>query len=113
VASILAGRWQKPQAFPEEAYLSLIYPDMFFIPIYLFVSVLLLRGHWLGSVLAFVAGGGIIYVMIYLLALAGFSGAVNIIADGLFLACTVVSLWQVGRCAIFRQAIQLAAAADR
>ena len=41
-------------------------------------------------------GGGIIYVMIYLLALSGLSGTVNLVADGLFLGCTLVSLWQVG-----------------
>jgi hypothetical protein len=35
VASIFAGTWQKPEKFPEEAYFSLIYPDMFFIPLYL------------------------------------------------------------------------------
>ena len=75
---------------------SLIYPDMFFIPLYLLTAGLLLRRHWLGSVLAFVAGGGVIYVMIYLLALSGLSGAVNLIADGIFLACTLISLWQVG-----------------
>ena len=34
--------------------------------------------------------------MIYLLALSGFSGAVNLVADSLFLACTLVTLWQVG-----------------
>ena len=42
------------------------------------------------------AGGGIVYVMIYLLALSGLSGTVNLVADGLFLGCTLVSLWQVG-----------------
>jgi hypothetical protein len=99
VASILTGRWHKPEAFPQDAYVSLIYPDMFFIPIYLLTSALLLRRHWLGGVLAFVAGGGIIYVMVYLLALSRLSGSANLIADGSFLACTVASLWQVGyRC---------------
>jgi hypothetical protein len=96
VASVFAGAWEKPEKFPVEAYFSLIYPDMFFIPLYLLTAWLLLRRHWLGSVLAFVAGGGVIYVMIYLLALSGLSGAVNLIADGIFLACTVISLWQVG-----------------
>jgi hypothetical protein len=63
----------------------------------LFVTAtLLFRRHWLGSALAFVAGGGIVYAMIYLLALSDFSGAVNLTADGIFLACTFVSLWQVG-----------------
>ena len=105
VASIFAGTWQKPAAFPEEAYVSLIYPDMLFIPLYLLTAGLLLRRHWLGSVLAFVAGGGVIYVMIYLLALSGFSGAVNMIADSIFLACTLVSLWQVGYRVSLRKAV--------
>lgn len=38
------------------------------------------RRHWLGSILAFVAGGGIIYVTIYLLALSGLSGTANLVA---------------------------------
>ena len=105
VASIFAGTWQTPEKFPEEAYFSLIYPDMFFIPLYLLTAGLLLRRHWLGSVLAFVAGGGVIYVMIYLLALSGLSGAVNLIADGIFLACTLISLWQVGRRVSLRNAV--------
>jgi hypothetical protein len=50
----------------------------------------------LGNVLAFVAGGGVIYAMIFLLALSKLSGMANLIADGIFLACTLVSLWQVG-----------------
>lgn len=96
VGSVFAGTWQKPEAFPEEAYYSLIYPDMVFIPLYVLTAGLLLRSHWLGSVLAFVAGGGVIYVMIYLLALSKLSGVENLIADGVFLTCTIVSLWQVG-----------------
>jgi hypothetical protein len=96
VASIVTGTWQKPENFPEEAYFSLIYPDMCFIPLYLLTAGLLFRRHWLGSVLAFVAGGGVISVMIYLLALSGLSGAVNLIADGIFLVCTLISLWQIG-----------------
>jgi hypothetical protein len=105
VASIFAGTWQKPENFPEEAYFSLIYPDMFFIPLYLLTAGLLLRRHWLGSVLAFVAGGGVIYVMIYLLGLSGLSGAVNLIADGIFLVCTLISLWQVGYRVSLRMAV--------
>jgi hypothetical protein len=102
---IVAGTWQRPENFPEEAYSSLIYPDMCFIPLYLLTAGLLLRRHWLGSVLAFVADGGIVYVMIYLLALSGFSGAVNLIADGMFLVCTLISLWQVGYRVSLRRAI--------
>ena len=55
--------------------------------------------------LAFVAGGGLIYVMIYLLALSGVSGAVNLIADGIFLLCTLISLCQVGYHASLQKAI--------
>ncbi|MGH7306954.1 MAG: hypothetical protein ACRELZ_27080 [Candidatus Rokuibacteriota bacterium] len=105
VSSVFAGTWQRPKAFSADAYFSLIYPDMFFIPLYLLAAGLLLRAHWMGSVVAFVAGGGIIYVMIYLLALSGLSGATNLIADGTFLVCTLVSLWQVGSRARPRRAV--------
>ncbi len=77
-------------------YDSLIWPEVFFVPLYVAAAILLWRRYWLGAVLSFVAGGGIVYVMIYLLALSGFSGAVNLAADSLFLACTLVALWQVG-----------------
>ncbi len=97
VISVLRGTWVAPAAFPDGAvYDALIWPEVFFVPLYVAAAVLLWRRHWLGSVLAFVAGGGIIYVMIYLLALAGLSGTVNLFADTLFLGCTLVSLWQVG-----------------
>lgn len=96
VASVINGTWRRPEAFPGGAYESLIYPDMLFVPIYLITAVLLMQRHWLGNVLAFAAGGGIVYVMIYLLALSRLSGNVNLLADGMFLICTVVSLWQVG-----------------
>ena len=42
--------------------------------------------------------------MIYLLALSGLSGAVNLIADGIFLVCTLISLWQVGYRVSLREA---------
>ena len=90
------GTWERPDAFPAGVYETLIWPDMFFIPLYVAAAALLWRRHWLGSVLAFVASGGIIYVMVYLLALSGLSGSINLVADGLFLGCTLVSLWQVG-----------------
>lgn len=96
VFSVLIGTWERPQAFPAEVYESLIYPDMFFVSLYFLAAALLLKRHWLGSVVAFVASGGIVYAMLYLFALSGFSGTVNLIADGLFLACTLVSLWQIG-----------------
>ena len=86
-----------PDAFPAGVvYDALIWPEVIFVPLYVAAAALLWRRHWLGSVLAFVAGGGIVYVMIYLLALSGLSGTVNLVADGLFLACTLAALWQVG-----------------
>ena len=97
VLSVLRGTWVAPDAFPAGVvYDSLIWPEVIFVPLYVAAAALLWRRHWLGSVLAFVAGGGIIYVMIYLLALSGLSGTVNLVADGLFLACTLAALWQVG-----------------
>ena len=97
VVSVLNGTWVQPEAFPAGVvYDSLIWPEVFFVPLYVAAAALLWRRHWLGSVLAFVAGGGIIYVMIYLLALSGLSGTVNLVADSVFLGCTLLSLWQVG-----------------
>ena len=96
IVSVLNGTWERPAAFPAGVYETLIWPDMFFVPLYVATAALLWRRHWLGNMLAFVAGGGIIYVMIYLLALSGLSGAVNVVADSLFLVFTLVALWQVG-----------------
>ena len=96
VLSVINGTWERPAAFPAGVYESLIWPDMFFVPLYVATAALLWRRHWLGNVLAFMAGGGILYVMIYLLALSGLSGTVNLVADGLFLVFTLVALWQVG-----------------
>ena len=97
VVAVINGTWEQPEAFPAGAvYESLIWPDVFFVPLYVAAAILLWRRHWLGDVLSFVAGGGIVYVMIYLLALSGLSGTVNLIVDGLVLACTLVALLQVG-----------------
>lgn len=96
VVSVLSGTWERPTAFPAGVYEALIWPDMFFVPLYVATAALLWRRHWLGNVLAFVAGGGILYAMTYLLALSGLSGAVNVAADSLFLTFTLVALWQVG-----------------
>jgi hypothetical protein len=64
VFSVLNGTWERPSAFPAGAYEVLIYPDMCFIPLYWLAAILLFRRHRLGSVLAFVAGGGIVYASI-------------------------------------------------
>ena len=96
VISVLNGTWERPAAFPGRVYEALIWPDMLFVPLYMATAALLWRRHWLGSILAFVAGGGVLYVMIYLLALSRLSGAVNLVADSLFFLFTLVALWQVG-----------------
>ena len=96
VVSVLNGTWERPAAFPAGVYKALIWPDMLFLSLYLGAAALLWKRHWLGSVMAFAAGGGILYAMIYLLALSELSGAVNLVADSLFLVFTLVALWQVG-----------------
>lgn len=95
VGSVFAGTWQKPEAFPEQAYVSLIYPDMFFIPLYLLTVGLLLRRHWFGLVSGLVSGGGVLYALIYLFALSGLKGIVNLAADGIFLIGTVLAILQL------------------
>ncbi len=97
VASVLSGTWQRPEAFPEEAYIAFIYPDMVFIPLYLLASISLILGKPFGRVLAFVSGGGVLYVMVYLLALSGFQGTENLVFDGLFLTVNLAALVQVWR----------------
>ena len=66
------------------------------MPLYFLSAILLYRRHPLDRTAGLVAGGGIVYVMIYLLALSGFRGAVNLSADALFLTLTVAALWQIG-----------------
>ena len=95
VVSVLNGTWERPEAFPAGVYEALIWPDMLFVPLYVSTAALLWTRHWLGGVLAFAAGGGIVYAMLYLLALSRLSGAVNVVADGLFLVITLAALWQV------------------
>lgn len=96
VSAVIAGVWHRPEAFPEQAYNSFIYPDIFFIPLYLCASLLLFRRHRLGYIFGLVAGGAVIYVMIYLLALSGFKGALNLIFDGLFLTVDTIAVLQIG-----------------
>jgi hypothetical protein len=104
VGLVLAGRWHRPEVFPEEAYVSLIYPDMAFIPLYLLASGLLLMRHRFGVVLALVAGGGVLYALIYLFALSGFRGP-TLLGDAMFLlftlrvvaSCACGSGWPVER----------------
>jgi hypothetical protein len=97
VLSILKGTWKRPPAFPSGVYEALIYPDLVFVPLYLGSAWLMYKRHRLGPPLALVACGGIIYVMIYLVALSHLGGAVNLVADVVFLAFAVASVWQVCR----------------
>jgi hypothetical protein len=97
VVIVLLGRWRKPGAFPNDAYFSLIYPDMVFIPVYYGAVLLLTMRHPLGFVFGFLAGGAMTYVFVYLLALAHLHGTVNVIADTCFLICTLISALQLVR----------------
>jgi hypothetical protein len=95
VLSILTGRWNRPSAFPEEAYKALIYPDMVFIPLYFLTAILLTLQHQIGYILGLISGGAVIYVLIYLLALAKLKGITNLLADGLFLLLNVIAVTQI------------------
>ena len=95
IVSVLNGSWEKPEAFPVEAYYALVYPDICIIPFYFLTSILLYRKHFLGNVFGLISGGAVIYVMIYLLALAGFKGTINITFDSIFLIVNTIAVIQV------------------
>ena len=95
VAAILHGSWQRPEAFPPEAYTALIYPDLLFIPLYIVTPYLLMRQHWLGALLALLSGGAVMYVAVYLLALAGFQGTLNLTVDTVFLVLNTLAVLQI------------------
>jgi len=95
VVSFIAGTWTRPEAFPEEAYNALVYPDLFFIPLYFSAAVLLFQVHYHGKIIGLIAGGAVVYVMIYLLALSGLKGAVNLLFDSAFLTANVFALLQI------------------
>lgn len=97
VTMVLMGRWKRPAAFPEEAYNTLIWPDMVFIPMYLLTALLLYRRKRQGEVLGVFSGGAVSYVMVYLVVLSGFQGVVNLAFDGLFLGLNIAATIQVGR----------------
>ncbi len=96
VYSVIKGNWHRPEAFPEQAYNALIYPDLFFIPIYLITSLLLFLRRPLGYIFGLMAGGAVTYVMIYLLALSGLKGRENLIFDFLFLIINSMAICQIG-----------------
>ena len=95
VTMVLLGKWKRPEAFPEEAYNSLIWPDMVFIPLYLLTAVLLYMRKKSGEVLGVLSGGAVTYVMVYLFALSGLHGAVNMIFDGAFLGLNIGATLQI------------------
>lgn len=97
VFSVFTGSWERPEAFPEEAYNALIYPDIFFIPLYFCSSILLIFRKYLGYILGLISGGAVVYVMLYLLALSGFKGFENLIFDILFLIINIFALVQVAK----------------
>jgi hypothetical protein len=100
VASLLIGTWERPVVFPVEAYRALVFPDLCFIPIYFLAAALLCVRSRAGVALGLLAGGAVNYVMVYLLALAKFRGAVNLVADGLFLLLNFGAIMQLSRAVI-------------
>jgi hypothetical protein len=95
VTMVFVGKWRKPDAFLDESYFSLIYPDMLFIPLYYAAALLLVTRRQVGYVAGLIAGGAMTYVLVYLLALAHLHGTVNVIADSSFLICTVISVTEL------------------
>ena len=95
IVSVLNGSWEKPAAFPAEAYYALVYPDLFIIPFYFLTSILLYRNNYLGNIFGLLSGGVVIYVMIYLLALSEFKGAINLVFDSTFLIVNTFAVFQI------------------
>ena len=106
VISVLSGTWTRPEAFPEEAYNSLIFPDMIFIPFYFATSILLFRNNPLGKIFGLVSGGAVVYVMIYLFALSGLKGTENLIFNSLFIIINLFALIQIARLSIVKGEIK-------
>ena len=100
VFSVIAGTWKRPEAFPEEAYNALMFPDMLFIPLYFATAILLFQNKPLGKIFGLIAGGAVVYVMIYLLALSGFKGTENLIFDSLFLIINLLVLRQIAKLSV-------------
>jgi hypothetical protein len=95
VYAVINSTWNRPKAFPEEAYNTLMYPDMFFIPIYFLTAYLLFRQKQIGEVLGLLAGGAMIYALVYLLALSKLNGAINLCFDSLFLLLNILAVLQI------------------
>jgi hypothetical protein len=95
VGAVIKGTWVRPEAFPEEAYTTLMYPDMLFIPIYFSAAYLLFKQNRLGKILGLIAGGAMIYALLYLLALSKLKGAINLSFDSLFLTMNILAIFQI------------------
>jgi len=95
VGAVINGTWVRPEAFPEEAYNTLMYPDMFFIPVYFLTAYLLFKQSRFGKILGLIAGGAMIYALIYLLALSKLKGAINLFFDSLFLTINILAVLQI------------------
>jgi len=95
VGAVINGTWVRPEAFPEEAYNTLMYPDMFFIPVYFLTAYLLFKQSRFGKILGLIAGGAMIYALIYLLALSELKGAINLFFDSLFLTINIFAILQI------------------
>jgi len=95
VTMVILDKWERPEAFPEKAYNSLIWPDMVFIPLYLLSAVLLYMNKKSGEVLGVFSGGAVAYVMVYLLALSGLHGTVNLVFDSVFLGLNIGATLQI------------------
>ena len=72
-----------------------MYPDMFFIPIYFLTAYLLFKQSRFGKILGLIAGGAMIYALIYLLALSKLKGAINLFFDSIFLAMNILAMFQI------------------
>lgn len=95
VISMIYGSWKRPEVFPADAYKAFMYPDTFIIPFYFLTSILLYRNHYLGNIFGLLAGGAVIFIMIYLLALADFKGVINITFDSIFLIANTTAVFQI------------------
>lgn len=95
VYAVINGTWNRPEAFPEEAYNALMYPDMFFIPIYFLTAYLLFKQNHVGKIFGLIAGGAMIYALIYLLALSKLKGVINLCFDSLFLTINILAVLQI------------------
>ena len=95
VVQVRMGTWRRPSAFSEAPYLALVFPDSWFIGLYVITVILLARQSLLGYITGLVGGGGAAYALLYLLRLANFAGFPNVIADTTFLVFNFAAVLQL------------------